>query len=378
MMKKVAAITTIALLSSTFGTSAFASTYKVQKGDTLTHIAKKYNTSVSQLKTLNHLTSDAIYINQSLQIAATTKTAATPTTSKPSTSVTKKPTSSLVTTSYTVVKGDTLSKIASNHGISLSNLMKWNTLDNYIIYPGQKLKVSNGTVVSPKAPAKSTAPVKNTPPANSIVPVKNTTPAKNTPPAKEVPAQGSINVTAYTVVKGDTLSKIAAKVGMTVTELKQLNSLKSDLIYVGQKLNINGHSIPIREDKISEETSSNETVGLLINLAKSWIGSPYLYGGVTLKGFDCSGFIYYVFNAAGENLSRQSTEGYFSRSYYVDSPQAGDLVFFENTYKAGISHMGIYIGNNEFIHASSSKGVMISNLNEAYYKQRFDGFKRFY
>lgn len=366
MKKKVVAITTIALLSSTIGTHAFASTYKVQKGDTLTQIAKKHNTSISQLKTLNHLTSDAIYVNQTLKVAAaSTKPAATPQTTKPTIS-TPKPTTPLVTTSYTVVKGDTLSRIASKHGIHLSNLMKWNNIDNSIIYPGQKLKVSNGAEVTQTAPAKSN------PPANS------TAPTKNTAPAKAVPVQEPITIDTYTVVKGDTLSKIAAKVGMTVVTLKQLNNLTSDLIYVGQKLTLNGHSIPVTEDKVADETSKGESFDLLINLAKSWIGTPYVYGGISLKGFDCSGFIYYVFNAVGENISRQSTDGYFSRSYYVDSPQAGDLVFFENTYKAGISHMGIYIGNNEFIHASSSKGVMISNLNETYYKQRFDGFKRFY
>jgi cell wall-associated NlpC family hydrolase len=112
--------------------------------------------------------------------------------------------------------------------------------------------------------------------------------------------------------------------------------------------------------------------------AKGLMGTRYVWGGSSLSGFDCSGFIYYVANQSGLKIGRLSADGYSSRAYYVDKPVAGDLVFFENTYKQGISHMGIYLGGNQFIHADEAHGVMISNLNSPYYTAHFDGFKRFY
>ena len=113
------------------------------------------------------------------------------------------------------------------------------------------------------------------------------------------------------------------------------------------------------------------SVDTLINGAKKLIGVPYKWGGTTPSGFDCSGFIYYVYKQAGYDISRTSAQGYSDRSFYVDSPQVGDLVFFKNTYKQGISHVGIYVGNNQFINASSS-GVEITSLNNSYWSKHFD------
>ena len=115
----------------------------------------------------------------------------------------------------------------------------------------------------------------------------------------------------------------------------------------------------------------------LMNEAKKMIGVPYKWGGTTPSGFDCSGFIFYVYDKAGYDISRNSAQGYFDRSYYVDKPQVGDLVFFKNTYKQGISHVGIYVGNNQFINASSS-GVEITSLGNSYWSKYFDSYKRFY
>ncbi|WP_449620847.1 LysM peptidoglycan-binding domain-containing protein [Robertmurraya sp. Marseille-Q9965] len=345
MKKKVAVLSTVALLSTSFATSAFASTYKVEKGDTLSHIARKYQTSVSDLKTWNKLNSDLIYVNQVLTVSNETNTSITPAKTTP----TQTPVVS--TSSYTVVKGDTLSQIAKKHNVSLVNLMEWNDLDNYIIYPGQKLKVLKTT---------STKPVENKKEEPVVTPTTST----------------------YVVQKGDTLSHISKKFGTSVKQLKDMNNLTSDLILIGQSLKVSSTAVkdePKVEPKEEVTTSPVPVVNQkLPDAAKKLLGVPYLWAGNTTEGFDCSGFIYYVYNQAGSKISRLSTDGYYSRSYYVDAPQVGDLVFFENTYKQGISHMGIYLGNNQFIHASSSKGVTISSLSEAYYKERFDGFKRFY
>src|SRR5699024_12235953 len=106
----------------------------------------------------------------------------------------------------------------------------------------------------------------------------------------------------------------------------------------------------------SSSSSSNVVydVTKLINEAISHIGVPYVWGGQSPSGFDCSGFIDYVYNKAGLSMGRTNTGGYYNRSYHVNNPKVGDLVFFKNTYKSGISHMGIYIGNGNFIQAGSS------------------------
>jgi peptidoglycan DL-endopeptidase LytE len=114
----------------------------------------------------------------------------------------------------------------------------------------------------------------------------------------------------------------------------------------------------------------------VVDIAKKYIGSPYAWGGTSPSGFDCSGFIYYVFNQAGTSISRTNTEGYYSRSTAISNPKPGDLVFFKNTYKAGISHMGIYVGNGEFIHASDS-GVVVTKLSNSYWSPRFAGYRTF-
>jgi len=105
------------------------------------------------------------------------------------------------------------------------------------------------------------------------------------------------------------------------------------------------------------------------------MGVPYVWGGSSTSGFDCSGFIYYVLKNTGHNVSRLNAASYWNQYPSTSNPQIGDLVFFKGTYKAGISHVGFYIGNGDFIHASTSKGVTISNVNTSYYKQHFAGYK---
>jgi len=119
--------------------------------------------------------------------------------------------------------------------------------------------------------------------------------------------------------------------------------------------------------------SSNDK---LVAKAKEYLGTRYVFGGTTPSGFDCSGYIYYVHNAAGIKLTRTNTSGYYSMTTKVSSPQPGDLVFFSNTYKAGISHMGIYIGNGSFIHAGGDR-VQINKVTDYYWKDKFTSYNRF-
>lgn len=101
------------------------------------------------------------------------------------------------------------------------------------------------------------------------------------------------------------------------------------------------------------------------------VGTPYKWGGTTVKGFDCSGFILYIFNQYNVKLPRTSkTQAQKGIKVAQEDLLPGDLVFF-NTYGKNISHAGIYIGNGQFAHSSSSNGVRISKLSEDYYKKRY-------
>ena len=335
-------------------------TYSVQPGDTLYKIASKYQTSISQLKTQNHLSSDTIFVNQTLTISDVPSTPAAQASTSNSTTTTAAPVQT-----YTVVSGDTLIKIANQHGISLAELKLWNRIESSLIYPGNVLNVSKPSNTGTQQTI-AAAPVSST----SI-------------------STENANSTQYVIKSGDTLGKIAVQVGLSVQELKSYNNLTSDLIFAGQTLSLTqkSGSASVSQPASGKNQSNpivqtgapvvSQSIAAVINEAKKLVGTPYVWGGSTVSGFDCSGFIYYVFNKAGQSMNRTSAQGYYDRSYEVNTPQVGDLVFFENTYKAGISHLGVYLGNNQFIHAGSD-GVQISSVSSGYWKQHFESFKRFY
>lgn len=115
----------------------------------------------------------------------------------------------------------------------------------------------------------------------------------------------------------------------------------------------------------------------LSSVVNSVYGTPYKYGGTTTNGFDCSGFTRYVFKKLGVNLARVSTAQY-KQGVSVPKSQlkAGDLVFFNTLGTGKVSHVGIYLGEGKFAHASSSKGIRTDKLSNSYYKARYVGAKR--
>ena len=114
----------------------------------------------------------------------------------------------------------------------------------------------------------------------------------------------------------------------------------------------------------------------IVATAKTFIGVPYVFGGITPAGFDCSGLLQFVFKLNGHTIPRLADEQYnLGRKADIKKLSPGDLVFF-STYTDGVSHSGIYVGDGKFLHASSSRGVTISNLSDDYWKARFVGAKK--
>lgn len=115
----------------------------------------------------------------------------------------------------------------------------------------------------------------------------------------------------------------------------------------------------------------------VVSAANKVMGTKYVYGGTTTKGFDCSGFIGYVYKKVGVKLPRTSAAMYKTgKKVSKKNLQTGDLVFF-NTSGKGVSHAGIYIGKGKFVHSSSSKGVSVAKINDPYYwGSKYIGAKR--
>lgn len=106
----------------------------------------------------------------------------------------------------------------------------------------------------------------------------------------------------------------------------------------------------------AEQAEASVNYDQIVPAAKQYIGVPYQWGGTTAKGFDCSGFIRHVYQSIGIDMPRTTADMYrMGKRVDKSDLRVGDLVFF-NTSGKGASHAGIYIGNNQFIHSSSSKG----------------------
>ena len=351
MKQKILGLTATAVVGSALFASVAAADekIKVKSGDTLWELSRQYNTTVNNLKQWNSLNSDFLQVGQVLKVQASTTTSKQPSSTSSNTSVS----TSAKNVTYTVKNGDSLWVIARAHNTSVSNLKKLNNLTSDLIHIGQKLTVKKQA---------------------------GQTTQENEEKVDNTSQQVSSNVVStYKVLPGDSLWKIANKVDLTIAEIKVANNLKSDVIRVGQVLKLNGDKT-INQDtnntvsKPAQSQNQSSKIDTMISEAKSLMGTPYRWAGNTPSGFDCSGFIYYVLNKV-TSVSRLSTAGYWDTMKAVNNPAVGDFVYF-TTYKAGPSHMGIYLGNNEFIHASSS-GVTISKLDNSYWKQRYLGAKRY-
>ncbi len=113
-----------------------------------------------------------------------------------------------------------------------------------------------------------------------------------------------------------------------------------------------------------------------VSNGEKFMGVPYVFGGTTPSGFDCSGFLQYVFKQFGINIPRLADEQYLlGEAVRTSQLSVGDLVFF-STYLPGASHCGFYVGDGKFLHTSSSRGVRVDSLDSEYWKPKFLGGKR--
>ena len=290
---------------------------------------------------------------------------------------------------YVVQQGDTLYEIAAKTGVTPDALKSANRLK------GSKLRINQTLVI----PSKNEKTALSKPAASKSV--KTSAAKTSATPREEV----------YAVKKGDTLAAISRKTGTSVTEIRELNRIKGNALKIGQKLALkkktedrtaseelvelsaNGIDPGLEEeeeDDLSPEAalaeiekrkqdsealmgkwSSPDEQKLLVKVALGFLGAPYRLGGSSVTGIDCSAFVKKIYQFFNVDLPRTAFEQYHVGMRVARSDLAeGDLIFFKT--RKTIGHVGIYIGNNQFVHAASrKKGVRVDNLNTPYYDRRF-------
>lgn len=337
-MKKIICCAGFILLF--YGLSLYADAthyHTVRKGDTLSSISRKYNVSIASIKTLNNIKTSVIYPRQKLvirkiSVAGSVKTNAV---------------WGYETVRYKIQKGDNLWNISKKFNASIPEIKKLNNLRSDKLIIGQALKIN----------------------------IPRTLPAITTP--EPIMAVSGDKV-YYTVKREETLSGIADKFGTTPDELRKANLLDDKDFKEGQILVIPKiTTVPESESADVEEKKELSLREQILKDSFSYLGVPYKLGGSGKKSIDCSTLTRLVYANAGISLPNTSYLQH-KEGVYVGIPEAeaGDLVFFKR--RGYVGHVGVYIGNNLFIHASQkNRKVTIASLDNPYFKKHFVSARRY-
>ncbi|OYT75638.1 MAG: hypothetical protein CFK49_02080 [Armatimonadetes bacterium JP3_11] len=287
------------------------------------------------------------------------------------------------TITYTVKPGDSLYTIAHRYGLRLPDLLKVNNLRNpHALQVGDKIKIP---IKGGAAPTKQSSAQSDSPASGWAEINKDRINIRSTP---STDAKRITIVDRWTKVqvlgRQGEWSRIQlpnGRIGWVLSrylsptkppQTKQLANASSQKRTSSSKP-ASKRSPSARADTLASTGETSQAV----RHALSYLGARYRYGGSSSRGFDCSGFTAYIYRRHGINLPHNS-----SAQYRVGKPvsrselRPGDLVFFR-TRGSRISHVGIYIGDGKFVHASSARGrVRIDTLNSGYYKQRYVGARR--
>ena len=347
--------------------SSATSTVSVAKGDSLWAIAQKYGTTVDSLRSLNGLSSTETLIKpgQTLKVDGSADTSSSDTNNESSTTTTESSTTTTTTTkstatttpsvtvsanhvTYTVKSGDSLYTIAQAYGVTVASLRSSNTLGSAIL-PGQTLTINDPT----KTPSTTTTATESSDSSASSSSASTAASSSTTATASTASTAASSSTTAATTSSAaNSSSASTASSAASTTASTTASSTTSSTTSTAST---------------SAAVSTSSVVSYATYLASLKI--PYVYGGTSLSGFDCSGFVQYVYAHFGVSLPRTSqAQSTIGTAVPVSQAKAGDLLFWGS--QGSSWHVGIYIGGTSYV-AAPSTGQTVSVKSFQYFQPSF-------